>query len=88
MQGGTIDLTVMNASLLAGNAKEFAVLDFPYLFSTAAEADAVVDGPVGQKLFDKLPEKGLVGLGLLGSRVPRHEQREARRSRRRRISKA
>ena len=77
MQGGTIDLTVMNASLLAGNAKEFAVLDFPYLFGTAAEADAVVDGPVGQKLFDKLPEKGLVGLGLLGSRVPRHEQREA-----------
>jgi TRAP-type transport system periplasmic protein len=62
MQGGTIDLTVMNASLLAGNVKEFAVLDFPYLFSTPEEAYAVVDGPVGQKLFDKLPEKGLVGL--------------------------
>ena len=62
MQGGTIDFTVMNASLLAGNAKEFAVLDFPYLFNTAEEVDAVVDGPVGQKLFDWLPEKGLVGL--------------------------
>ena len=67
----------MNASLLAGNAKEFAVLDFPYLFSTAAEADAVVDGPVGQKLFDKLPEKGLVGLAYwdLGFRDMNNEKR-------------
>lgn len=29
MQGGTVDLTVMNASLLAGNVKEMAILDFP-----------------------------------------------------------
>ncbi len=77
MQGGTIDLTVMNASLLAGNVKEFAVLDFPYLFSTPEEAYAVVDGPVGQKLFDKLPEKGLVGLAYweLGCRQMNNAQR-------------
>ena len=35
MQGGTIDLNVMNAGLLAGNVKEIAVLDFPYLFNSA-----------------------------------------------------
>src|SRR5687768_3417724 len=62
MQGGTIDLNVMNASLLAGNVKEMAVLDFPYLFNSSEEADAVIDGPVGKKLIDKLPAKGLVGL--------------------------
>ena len=62
MQGGTIDLNVMNASLLAGNVKEMAVLDFPYLFDNAAEADAVIDGAIGKKLIDKLPAKGLVGL--------------------------
>ncbi len=28
----------------------------------AVEADAVLDGPVGQKVMDKLQEKGLVGL--------------------------
>src|SRR5215210_4389812 len=44
MQGGTIDLNVMNASLLAGNVKEMSVLDFPFLFNTAGEADAVIDG--------------------------------------------
>jgi TRAP-type transport system periplasmic protein len=62
MQGGTIDLNVMNASLLAGNVKEMAVLDFPYLFNSSEEADAVIDGPIGKKLIDKLPAKGLVGL--------------------------
>lgn len=62
MQGGTIDLNVMNASLLAGNVKEMAILDFPYLFNNAQEADAILDGPVGKKLMDKLPERGLVGL--------------------------
>jgi TRAP-type transport system periplasmic protein len=62
MQGGTIDLNVMNASLLAGNAKEMAALDLPFLFNSAEEADAVIDGPIGKKLMDKLPAKGLVGL--------------------------
>jgi tripartite ATP-independent transporter DctP family solute receptor len=46
-----------------GVIKDFAILDLPFLFNTPEEADAVVDGPVGKKLFDKLPEKGLVGLG-------------------------
>lgn len=62
MQGGTVDLNVMNASLLAGNVKEMAALDLPFLFASAREADAVVDGPVGQKLLDKLPARGLIGL--------------------------
>jgi tripartite ATP-independent transporter DctP family solute receptor len=62
MQGGTIDLNVMNASLLAGNVKEMAALDLPFLFDSAGEADAVIDGPVGRKLIDKLPAKNLIGL--------------------------
>src|ERR671913_1599622 len=53
MQGGTIDLNVMNASLLAGNVKEMAVLNFPYLFDNAGEADAVIEGVIGKKLIDK-----------------------------------
>lgn len=62
MQGGTLDMNVGNASLLAGNVKEFAVFDFPFLFHDREEAYAVMDGPVGKKLLDKLPERGLVGL--------------------------
>jgi tripartite ATP-independent transporter DctP family solute receptor len=62
MQGGTVEMTVMNASLLAGVSKEMAIFDFPFMFNNAKEADAVSDGPVGKKLLDKLQEKGLVGL--------------------------
>jgi hypothetical protein len=43
--------------------KEFAIYDFPFLFNNAKEADAVTDGPFGQKLMAKLEDKGLVGLG-------------------------
>ncbi len=62
MQGGTVEMNVMNASLLAGNVKEMALWDMPYLFNSAKEADAVADGPIGRQLLDKLQERGLIGL--------------------------
>ena len=63
LHGGTVEMTVLNAGLLAGQVKDFAVLDFPFLFNNAKEADAVVDGALGRKLLDKLIPKGLIGLG-------------------------
>ena len=62
MQGGTIEMCVMNSSLLAGVVKEMGVLDFPFVFANEKEAYAVVDGPFGKKLHDLLLPKGLVGL--------------------------
>ena len=62
MQGGTLDFNISNASYLAGNVKEMAIFDFPFLFNTPEEADAVADSPIGRRLLDKLPERGLVGL--------------------------
>jgi tripartite ATP-independent transporter DctP family solute receptor len=62
LQGGTIEMTLVATSLLGSQIKEYAMLDLPYLFSDFREADAVLDGPVGKKLNDKLPEKGLIGL--------------------------
>jgi TRAP-type transport system periplasmic protein len=63
LQGGTIDMTVLNAGLLVGLVKEFAILDLPFLFNDPKEADAIVDGPIGKKLEGMLPAKGLIGLG-------------------------
>ena len=37
----------------------------------------MLDGPVGKKLLDKLPEKGLVGLGLHGAGLSQHHQQQA-----------
>ena len=62
LQGGTIEVTVLNAGLLSGIVKDFEVVDFPFLFASGAEADKVMDGPFGRKLLDKLADKNIVGL--------------------------
>jgi tripartite ATP-independent transporter DctP family solute receptor len=62
LQGGTIDLVMLNSGILGAQVKDFEVFDFPFMFASAKEADAVVDGPFGQKLHAKLLEKGIVGL--------------------------
>jgi tripartite ATP-independent transporter DctP family solute receptor len=62
LQGGTIDMTMVVPGTVSGQIKEFALFDFPLLFNTYEEADAVLDGPLGQKLLDRLPERGLIGL--------------------------
>ena len=64
IQGGTLEMASMNTGILASVAKELAIVDFPFLFANAKEADAVMDGPVGKKLHAKLEEKGLVGLAF------------------------
>ncbi len=63
LQGGTLDLSVLNAGLMVGQVKEFGLFDLPFLFESGKQADAVVDGPFGQRLAATLPAKGLVGLG-------------------------
>ena len=62
LQGGTLDFTVLNTGVLAGLDKNTAILDFPYLFNNEKEADAVVDGPAGKTLHERLTDKGLIGL--------------------------
>jgi tripartite ATP-independent transporter DctP family solute receptor len=63
MQGGTIEMGIMNANLLTGLIRDYGVLDFPFAFPNEQVAYAVLDGPFGTKLAKKLEEKGLVSLG-------------------------
>lgn len=65
LQGGTIDFVQLNSGILASQVKAFEVYDFPFMFASAQEADAVVDGPFGQKLHGLLLEKGIVGLAYV-----------------------
>ncbi len=60
--GGAQEMMVGSTATLVGITKEMAIWDTPFLFNSGKEADAVLDGPVGQKVMDKLQEKGLVGL--------------------------
>jgi len=63
LQGGVQEMTAPATTSLAGIVKEFGLIDFPFSVSTYAQADALLDGPLGQALIAKLPEKGLVSLG-------------------------
>ncbi len=62
LQGGTLEMVVLNSGILASQVKEFGVYDFPFMFANPKEADAVVDGPFGKMMHDKLEAKGIVGL--------------------------
>jgi len=63
LQGGVQEMSAPATTSLAGIVKEFGLVDFPFAVSTYEQADALLDGPLGQALIAKLPEKGLVALG-------------------------
>ncbi|HCX83048.1 MAG: ABC transporter substrate-binding protein [Curvibacter sp. RIFCSPHIGHO2_12_FULL_63_18] len=60
--GGAQEMMVGSTATLVGITKEMALWDTPFLISNAKEADALLDGPIGDKIRAKLQEKGLVGL--------------------------
>ncbi len=64
LQGSTIDLVVLNAGILASQVKDFEAFDLPFMFANEKEADAVVDGPFGQAMLDKLDAKNIHGLAF------------------------
>jgi TRAP-type C4-dicarboxylate transport system substrate-binding protein len=66
LQGGTQEMTIPDTSTLVGisGLKDFGLINLPFLIQNGQEADALLDGPFGQKLMAKLPEKGLIGFGF------------------------
>lgn len=64
-----ISLGVQDAGIITGTAiatmeSAFQLNDMPFLYSSSAEAHAVLDGPVGQQLMDTLTKHDIVGLGF------------------------
>lgn len=64
LRGGTQEFTVPSTATLANLVKEFGVVGLPFSFASEKQADAVLDGPFGQGLLARLPEKELVGLAF------------------------
>ncbi|MDD5333891.1 MAG: TRAP transporter substrate-binding protein [Rhodoferax sp.] len=60
--GGAQEMMVGSTATLVGITKEMAIWDTPFLIANTKEADAMLDGPIGDKIKDKLQDKGLVGL--------------------------
>lgn len=63
LQGGVQEMSAPATTSLAGIVKEFGLVDFPFAVSSFEQADALLDGPFGQALMARLPDKGLVALG-------------------------
>lgn len=62
LQLGSQEVTIPSTAPIANFVPEFSVFDFPFLFPTEEVADTVLDGEVGQKFLDMLPDQNLIGL--------------------------
>jgi tripartite ATP-independent transporter DctP family solute receptor len=62
LQGGVQEMQAPATTSLVGIVKDYGVVDFPFSVTNHAQAFALLDGPLGKALLEKLPEKGLIGL--------------------------
>jgi TRAP-type transport system periplasmic protein len=63
LRTGALDISANSQGAVANAVPEFAAYGMPFLFSSAAAAFKLLDGPLGKELADKSAEKGLVLLG-------------------------
>jgi tripartite ATP-independent transporter DctP family solute receptor len=64
LQGGVQEMSAPASTSLAGIVKEFGLIDLPFSVTDFAQADALLDGPLGKTLIAKLSDRGLVALGF------------------------
>jgi tripartite ATP-independent transporter DctP family solute receptor len=62
LQGGFVQLMVGPTSNLVGAVPAFGIFDLPFFYADFDAVDAVMDGPVGDELFKRLEDIGIVGL--------------------------
>jgi len=60
--GGAQEMMVGSTATLVGISKEMALWDTPFLIANVKEADTLLDGPIGDKVRNKLQDKGMIGL--------------------------
>lgn len=59
---GTVDLVVSSTAPVTNFVPELGVLDVPFLFNDRDSAVEILEGEIGDELFTKLEENGIVGL--------------------------
>lgn len=64
LQAGALDVTIVTGPVIGPVVPEFSVFDVPFLFRDSAHVKAVVEGPIGQAIAAKFPDKGLVLLAI------------------------
>jgi tripartite ATP-independent transporter DctP family solute receptor len=66
IQGGFLDVMFGPTSNLVGSVPGYLIFDLPFFYKDFAAVDAVMDGEVGQELFNRLDsELGIIGLAYM-----------------------
>lgn len=65
VQNGTIAFTKVSAAPLTAFAPDYKLLSLPYLYKDRAQYDAVLQGPIGEKILASSKESGFIGLAFL-----------------------
>ena len=64
LQSGTLEMTYPSTSPATGIVPQLRLFDLPFLFPTAEDADAVLDGPIGQEMLDAFDGSGIEALAF------------------------
>lgn len=77
MQLGSIEMASTSIGPLVAFEKSMGLFTLPFLFRSSEHLDAVLDGPIGKSVADKLTPKGIRVLGYteLGARYLHNSQR-------------
>ncbi|RSL33975.1 TRAP transporter substrate-binding protein [Salibacterium salarium] len=62
LQQGTLEITIPSTSPMVNFVPEYGVFDLPFTIPNEEVADAVLDGPFGDKMLGMLEDQGMVGL--------------------------
>ncbi len=67
LQDGSQHIVATSSTSVSNFIPEWGIFDIPFLFESTEQADEIVRGEVGDKLFELLPEHGYKGLAWLSS---------------------
>ena len=64
---GALEASMPSPADVGNIAKDFNILNFPFLFPSQEVANKVFDGPWGAALLEKLKPQGYTGLAIVDS---------------------
>lgn len=64
LQSGTLEMTYPSTSPATQIVPELRLFDLPFLFPTPEDADAVLDGEIGQEMLDAFDGSGITALAF------------------------
>jgi len=64
LRSGTLEMVISSSSPLVAIEPALGVFDLPFLISSEAEADALLDGEFGQYIAEMMPKHNLVNLSF------------------------